>query len=128
MIFSITMIILTGLVSLRFIELKYVLVITPAVIFASLGHMFLSYELDLKKPMVDWYDTNEISKVGGSTFKSILFGLGIALAMGLMIFGSASMSQLYKLLLFSIIFCGTEHIFSIYELPTVMIGSRCKYA
>jgi len=106
MIFSITMIILTGLVSLRFIELKYVLVITPAVIFASLGHMFLSYELDLKKPMVDWYDTNEISKVGGSTFKSILFGLGIALAMGLMIFGSASMSQLYKLLLFSIIFCG----------------------
>lgn len=106
MIFSIPMIILTALVSVQFIELKYVLVITPTVIFASLGHMFLSYEIDLKKPMVDWYDTNEISKVGGATFKSILFGLFIALVMGVMVFGTASVSQIAKLLVFCMIFCG----------------------
>jgi ABC-2 type transport system permease protein len=105
MIFSIPMIILTAIVSLKFIDLKYVLVLTPAVIFGSLGHMFLSFEFDLKKPMVDWYDTDEISKVGGATFKSILSGLFIALVMGLYVFGSASIGTVVELLLISIIFC-----------------------
>lgn len=105
-IFSVTMILITGFISVRYLEARYVTLITAVVIFASLGHLFLSYELDLKKPMLDWYDTEEISKVGSTTSKSIIYGLLISLFLGFMNFSSSNITKaLITMLVISIIFC-----------------------
>jgi ABC-2 type transport system permease protein len=106
MLFSITAIIVTGILSARFIEWKYVLLITPAVIFSSMGHLFLSYEWDLKKPVLDWYDSEEISKIDGTTSKSIICGLIISLVLGFMTFTTGNIVKpLIQILFLSFVFC-----------------------
>jgi len=84
-IFSLGAIVLTGIVTAFYMEIWVAILTTLIAIFISLGHMFTSFDYDLKSPTLDWYDSGEIAKVNKNTTKSIIMGLLLALVAGMSI-------------------------------------------
>ena len=76
-------IIITTITTLIFTSLNIWIVILSSLstIFLSLGHICQSFDMDLKNPVLDWYDNSEISTVGKSTTKSIVIALLLSLIM-----------------------------------------------
>jgi ABC-2 type transport system permease protein len=48
----------------------------------SIGHICWSFELDLTHPVLDWYDTSEITKNNKNTNQSMIIGIIIAIGIG----------------------------------------------
>lgn len=59
-----------------------VIILSGLVVFVmSIGHICQSYDWDLRRPMLKWYDSNEIMALSKNTTKSIVLGIGLALMM-----------------------------------------------
>lgn len=104
-IFTISSIIVTTLLVLFFVELKFWEVITASIIiiFVSLGHIMMCFDIDLRNPTLDWYDTSEITTISKNTTKGILLGLIIPLFMFFVIL-YFSIYPVYISLIFLLIF------------------------
>ena len=50
-----------------------------AAMILSVGHVCQSYDLDLRRPSIDWYGVNEISSLSKNTTESILYGFLLAI-------------------------------------------------
>lgn len=57
----------------------------------SIGHICWSFDMDLSNPILDWYDTSEITKNNKNTNRSM--GIGIILAIGI---GSIAIANFYN--------------------------------
>jgi ABC-2 type transport system permease protein len=92
-IIVVTSIFLTGIVCIAFTSMT----ILQAILsfgFASIlsvGHICWSFEYDLTTPILDWYDTSEITKNNRNTNRSM--GIGIILAIGI---GSIAIANFYN--------------------------------
>lgn len=84
-IFSVGAIVLTGIVTCFYMEIWVAILTTLICLFLSLGHMFYSFDSDIKNPTLDWYDSGDIAKVNKNTTKSIIMGLLLALVAGMLI-------------------------------------------
>lgn len=76
-LFTLASLLLTMTISLIFTSLNPIFVVLSTLVVAilSLGHIFLSFVLDLKKPVLDWYDSSEIDKVSKNTRLCLILGL-----------------------------------------------------
>ncbi len=108
-IFSVSAIIITGIATCFYLDIGVAILTTFICIFLSLAHMFYSFDIDLKKPTLDWYDSGDIAKLNKNTTKSIISGILIALLSGLFIILLASTNlglwSFVLLLILSIAFC-----------------------
>jgi len=104
-IFSVGAIVITGIVSLFYMEAWVAILTTLICIFLSLGHMFYSFDNDLRQPTLDWYDSGEIAKVNKNTTKSIVMGLILSLVAGMFVIFVATAMNVwaYIILLFACI-------------------------
>lgn len=86
-IFTVSSILITTIICLIFTNLPVwvVLVSSLVVTVLSLGHICHSFDMDLQKPMLDWYDNSEISSIGKSTTKSMIYSLVFGFAMCLVV-------------------------------------------
>lgn len=50
-----------------------------AAMILSVGHVCQSYDIDLRRPAIDWYDVDEISSLSKNTTESILYGFLLAI-------------------------------------------------
>lgn len=115
-IFTFSALIVTAIVSLFYLTAWQVILGTIAIAFASIGHIAYSVEIDVKNPVLDWYSDDEVTKVGANTPKSIVFGLLLAVGMGMVVILMATNPNIYLswvlLLVFGVLFA----IFRIYRL------------
>ncbi len=114
-IFSAGAIILTGIVTAFYMDIVVVIFTTLICLFISLGHMFYSFDKDLKRPSLDWFNSDDISKINKNTTTSIVSGLILALLAGIIIIALASTNlgiwSFVILLVLSIAYClYTAHI------------------
>ena len=114
-IFSAGAIILTGIVTAFYMDIAVVIFTTLICLFISLGHMFYSFDKDLKRPSLDWFNSDDISKINKNTTTSIVSGLILALLAGIIIIALASTNlgiwSFVILLVLSIVYClYTAHI------------------
>ena len=89
-IFTVGALILTMIVSLFIYPAWQVILGTVAVIFASIGHIALSIDMDIKSPSINMQDNEQASNASESTPKSLIIGLLIGFILGLIIIMSAS--------------------------------------
>ncbi len=87
LIFTYSSLIVTMIFTAIFTDISFVhnLLCTIAVAIISLGHIITSIFIDLKKPVLDWYDSNEIEKISKSTRYSMLLALAFAFVMFLIV-------------------------------------------
>lgn len=106
-IFTVGSILLTSIITCFYLDIGLVILTMFIVLFASLGHIFLSFDLDLRHPTLDWYDNGEITKVNKNTTKSIIWGLVLALALGAFIMLTTGLGiwAFVILLVLSMLFC-----------------------
>lgn len=83
LIFTYSALIITSIFTGIFtdISLWHNILCTVAVAIMSLGHIVTSILLDLRKPALDWFDSNEIEKISKNTRNSMLLGLLFAVIM-----------------------------------------------
>lgn len=76
LIISWSAILITTLVCCIFNETNTTLVIVASIaaMLFSLGHICECYDIDLRNPVLNWYDVNEISQLSKNTTSGILFG------------------------------------------------------
>ena len=86
-IFTVGAILVTTVVCLIATNLPVwvVLVSSLTAIILSLGHICHSFDMDLQNPVLDWYDNSEISTIGKSTTKSMIYALVFGFAMCLIV-------------------------------------------
>ena len=89
-IFTVGALVLTMLVSLFIYPAWQVILGTVAIIFASVGHIALSIDMDIKNPSINHQGNEQSSVASKSTPKSLVIGLIIGFIMGLLIIMSAS--------------------------------------
>ncbi len=80
LIFTYSALIVTGVVTafLTDISIIYNILSIVATMIISFGHIITSILIDLRKPSLDWFDSNDIEKVSKST--KISMGLGLLIA------------------------------------------------
>lgn len=123
-IFTVGAVIVTGIVTCFYIKIPYVICTTIAVCFASIGHMLYCYDLDLRKPMLDWMDSSEMHKVSGNIGKSILVGFVIAFLMGIFVIALATSNigiGAFVILIFLTFF------YAVYRLYTLILRVSYRY-
>ena len=105
-IITIGAVFVTTITSLFFSNLSPgVILLTGAVVsILSFGHICHSFDMDLQHPVLDWYDNSEISTIGKSTTKSIMWGLVLSVVLFLIMVFLQNIG-LYIALLFSILYC-----------------------
>ena len=89
-IFTGTALLLTMGVSFFMYPAWQVILGTVAVIFAAVGHIAFSMDMDLKSPTVNVQGDTQSSTVSKSTPKSLIWGLIIGFVMGMVVIMSAS--------------------------------------
>ena len=96
-IFTFASIIITTITTLIFTSLNpwMVIISSLSTIFLSFGHICHSFDMDLKNPVLDWYDNSEISTVGKSTTKSIIIALVLSLVMCMIYVLFSGMENMY---------------------------------
>lgn len=107
-IFSVGAIVITGIITMFYMNFWVCLLTTLICVFISLGHIFYCFDIDLKKPTLDWFDSGDISKINKNTTKAIIYGLIVALIFGMFIMLTTGLGiwSFIILLVASIIFCG----------------------
>lgn len=98
LIFTYGALIITAIFTAIFtdIPILYNILTTIAVAIMSLGHIITSVLIDLKKPVLDWFDSNDIEKMSKSTKISMVLGLIFAFLMFIIVvvFAPTSHTQL----------------------------------
>lgn len=84
-IFTVSALIVTMIISMFIYPIWQVILGTVAVIFAAIGHIAWSIDMDIKSPKINMQGNEEGSKVSNSTPKSLISGLIIGFVMGLFI-------------------------------------------
>ncbi len=109
-IFTVASIIVTTILVIIFVDLNALEVIASSVIIIiiSLGHIMMCYDIDLRNPTLDWYDTSEITTISKNTTKGILLGSIIPIFMCFVML-YLSIYPIYipliVLFVFAIVFC-----------------------
>lgn len=108
-IFTISALFLTMIVSLFYLDPAQVVAGTIALIFASIGHIALGIEMDIKQPMLNWDQGGEFKSMTATTGKSLISGLllalGLSLIIFLMAFTSLSVLPWILVILLGLVFC-----------------------
>ena len=89
----------------------FVVFTTISTIILSVGHICHSFDMDLQKPILDWYDNSEISKMSHSTTKSIIYALLLSIVMCFVVIYCLRKSMIVSivtLLVISVIYCGSR--------------------
>ena len=99
---SVTMI--TSL-AFSYISTFYILISTLIVLFLSIGQICWNFDMDLRKPTLDWYDSGEISNISKNTANSIILSLVVSVVVAYIVFLFARIKAVwYVTLLISILF------------------------
>lgn len=82
-IFTLGAILVTTITTLVFTNISSWIVLSTSlsVMILSFGHICHSFDMDLQKPVLDWYDNSEISTIGKNTTKCIIYALVLSLLM-----------------------------------------------
>ena len=82
-IFTLGAILVTTITTLIFTNISSWIVLSTSlsVMILSFGHICHSFDMDLQKPVLDWYDNSEISTIGKNTTKCIIYALVLSLLM-----------------------------------------------
>ena len=62
------------------------LLCTLIVVFAAAGQLIFGFMLDLRRPLLDWFDSGEISKLSRATALSLLTGMLLSLVIFVIVF------------------------------------------
>lgn len=107
-IFSVSAIVITGIVSCFYMDVLVAILCTIICIFLSLGHMFASFDGELKNPTLDWYDSGEISKINKNSTRSIIMGLLLSVVVGVLAITLSTKIGIWSfaiVLVLSIVYC-----------------------
>lgn len=125
-IVTISAILITTISTLLFTELNVgvILLSSLIVIVLTAGHICHSFDMDLRSPVLDWYDNSEISQIGKSTTKSIIYALVLSAIMCLIvtflgfkgIFVALLVSIIYTLGRIHLLYVRTRHYYNIMEI------------
>lgn len=99
--------IITMIFSLSFIDINsfYIVISTIIVCFLSIGQICWNFDMDLRKPTLDWYDSSEISSISKNTVNSIILSLVVSVAVAYLVFLFARIKAVwYIVTLLSILF------------------------
>lgn len=104
-IFTVGAILVTTIVCLIATNLHVGVVLLSSLIAVTLsvGHICHSFDMDLQHPVLDWYDNSEISTIGKSTTKSIIYALVLPAVMCLLV-TLVGWIGIYLALAFSVIY------------------------
>jgi hypothetical protein len=94
------------------------------VIFAAIGHIAWSIEMDVKNPTINLQGNEEASNASKSTPKSLVLGLVIGFLMGLLIILSSGAGNPLPAYLILIV---ASLIFMIYRLRTLVLRINLCY-
>ncbi len=99
-------VLITMATTLLLTDLKPLVVMagTLLALLLSAGHICHSFDLDLRHPVLDWYDSSEISTIGKNTTVSMIFALVLPAVMCLLV-TLAGMAGLTIALLISLVYC-----------------------
>ena len=107
-LFTVAALLLTMIFSFFTYPIWQVILSTVAIIFASVGHIALSIDMDIKSPSINMQGNEQASNASKSTPKSLIVGLIIGFVLGLIIIMSASSGSMLipylLIILLSIIF------------------------
>ena len=108
-IFIVGAVLITAMLSLFYLPFHVVVCSTLIAIFLALGHMCYCFDIDLKKPVLDWYDAGEISKINKNVTKAIGWGVVLGLVAGMIVISMSAVQLLalpwILLLALSVVFC-----------------------
>lgn len=88
-IFTVGAILVTMCISFIYQNPVQVILGSFAVIFAAIGHIAMSLDMDIKKPILNYQGNEDNSAMQKNTVKSTILGLGIGIIMGLIVIGFA---------------------------------------
>jgi len=123
-IFTVGALLLTMIVSMFIYPAWQVILGTLAIVFASIGHIALSIDMDIKTPSINMQGNEQASNTSKSTPKSLIIGLIIGFVLGLIIIMSASSGNaVYPYLLIIIL----SLIFAVYRLWMLVLRINLAY-
>lgn len=99
--------VLTMITSLIFIDISpfYIIVSTIIVTFLTIGQICWNFDMDLRNPTLDWYDSSEISSISKNTVNSIVASLVVSALVAYIVFLFAHHSGVwYVTILISMMF------------------------
>ncbi len=88
-VFTVGAIFVTMCISFIYQNALQVILGSIAVMFASIGHIAMSLDIDIKTPILNYQGNEDNSAMKKNTLKSTLLGLGIGIIMGLIVIGFA---------------------------------------
>lgn len=88
-IFTVGAILITMCISFIYQNPLQVILGSFAVIFASIGHIAMSLDMDIKTPILNYQGNEDNSAMQKNTVKSTIVGLAIGIIMGLIVIGFA---------------------------------------
>lgn len=98
---------ITMVTSLLLIDIKpfYIVISTIIVTFLSIGQICWNFDMDLRNPTLDWYDSGEISSISKNTANSIILSLVISVVVAYIVFLFARIKVVwYVTILISLLF------------------------
>ncbi len=108
-IFTLSAILITAVISCFIYPVWQVILGSIAVMIASVGHIAMSMEMDIKNPVVNFGGDEDTDALKKNTVKSMVIGLAIGLIMGIfiMLMATSKMQVLSYILLIviSLIYC-----------------------
>jgi len=114
----------TAIMSCFILPVWQVIMGTLAVFLASAGHIALGIDMDIKSPTLDWYSNEEIAARNKNIGKSIMWGMVVAVLMGVVIMFTAK-SKLpllpwIGLVVFGLVFC-------VHRILFLILRINCAY-
>lgn len=106
-IFTFASILITTATTLLFTKLDAFVVLMSglSMLLLSFGHICHSFDMDLRSPVLDWYDNSEITTIGKNTTKCIIAALLLSLVACLIVIFGASIN-VYAAFLFLLLYSG----------------------
>lgn len=123
-VFTLLALVVTGCISAFMYPLWQVLLSTAAVAMAAIGHIAFCIESDIKSPTVNMEGNEKASTVSKSTPKSLIVGLLIGFALGLIVI---MMATVKNALLPYLIIIGLSFVFMIYRVYFLILRINLTY-
>lgn len=94
-------ILFTTVTSLLFVNINpvYLIACSIASFLASIGQICWNFDMDLRSPSLDWYDSGEITTLSKNTAYSIFIGLIISFVLAFLVFLFVNLSFIWGLLI-----------------------------
>lgn len=123
-IFTIGALLVTMVISFFIYPVWQIILGTLAIIFAAVGHIALSIDMDIKNPTVTFQGDGKSSTTSKSTYKSVICGLIIGFILGIVII---LMSSWENVVVPYIIIIAISFIFMIYRIYMLILRINLKY-